>query len=254
MWGFRPGSALKLCLQSRRPGFDPWVGKTPCRRARPAPHSSIPALQWPAQHPTPEKPMDRGAWRATVLRAAQSRTRLKRLHRHTLSREGNEKLKSSRRHILPPQMRECHLPGSCKGCSELREAAASTMPALLGAPQLLALRQSHSIPRRGSCPRKESLSLLPCFCSLPSTTQPNKLLCFCPIQLLTGSEDCPQAPAHPETLPMACVMWCVLGPAGPAGVCLDTCPLPKRSTTEADVDRDLLSLLQGLLPALLRGG
>ena len=128
------------------------------------------------------------------------------------------------------------------------------MPALLGAPQLLALWQSHSIPRRGSCPHKESLSLLPCFCSLTSSTQPNKLLCSCPIQLLTGSEDCPQAPAHPETLPMACVMWCILCPAGQAGVCLDIRPLPKLSTTEADVDRDLLSLLQGLLPALLQGG
>ena len=52
---------------------------------------------------------------------------------------------------------------------------------------------------------------------------------------------------------MACVMGCILRLAGLAGICFDTCPLPKLSTTEADVDRNLISLLQGLLQALLQG-
>ena len=46
-----------------RAGFNPWVGKTPWRRA------------W---QPTPvfllENPMDRGAWRAAVRRVAKSWT------------------------------------------------------------------------------------------------------------------------------------------------------------------------------------
>ena len=41
----------RLCLQCRRPRFDPWIRKIPCRR------------KW---HPTPVfllgNPMDRGAW------------------------------------------------------------------------------------------------------------------------------------------------------------------------------------------------
>ena len=44
-----------ICLQDRRPRFDPWVRKSPWRR------------EW---HPTPVflpgKSMDRGAWQATV--------------------------------------------------------------------------------------------------------------------------------------------------------------------------------------------
>ena len=31
--GFPGGSDSKECLQCRRPGFDPWVGKIPWRRA-----------------------------------------------------------------------------------------------------------------------------------------------------------------------------------------------------------------------------
>src|SRR5574340_114065 len=34
MLGFPSGSAGKDCLQCRRPGFDPWVGKIPWRRER----------------------------------------------------------------------------------------------------------------------------------------------------------------------------------------------------------------------------
>ena len=52
LWlGFRYGSDGKDCLQCRRPRFDPWIRKIPCRR------------KW---HPTPVfllgNPMDRGAW------------------------------------------------------------------------------------------------------------------------------------------------------------------------------------------------
>ena len=39
----------------------------------------------PLQYSCPENPTDRGAWRATVHRIAQSRTRLKRLSTHTSS-------------------------------------------------------------------------------------------------------------------------------------------------------------------------
>ena len=47
-------------------GFDPWVGKIPWRRV------------WqPTPVFLPEKPMDRGVWRATAHRLAKSRTRLK---------------------------------------------------------------------------------------------------------------------------------------------------------------------------------
>ena len=58
--GFPGGSDSKQCLQCKRPGFDPWVGKIPWRRA------------W--QH-TPvfllENPMDRGVWQATVCGVAK---------------------------------------------------------------------------------------------------------------------------------------------------------------------------------------
>ena len=40
----------------------------------------------PLQHSCLENPMDRGAWRATVHRVTKSRTQLKRLSTHTLSR------------------------------------------------------------------------------------------------------------------------------------------------------------------------
>ena len=74
--GFEKGSGCgiprwlswwRICLQCRRHGFDPWVGKIPWRRT------------W---QPTPvfwrilENSMDRGAWRATVHGAAKSQTQL----------------------------------------------------------------------------------------------------------------------------------------------------------------------------------
>ena len=50
----------------KRHGFDPWVRKIPWRRA------------WqPTQYSCLENSMDRGAWRATAHRVAQSLTRLK---------------------------------------------------------------------------------------------------------------------------------------------------------------------------------
>ena len=51
----------RICLQCRRPGFNPWVGKIPWRREwQPIPVSLL------------ENPMDRGAWWATVHQAIQT--------------------------------------------------------------------------------------------------------------------------------------------------------------------------------------
>ena len=63
--GFPGGSDSKQCLQCKRPGFDPWIGKIPWRRA------------WqPTSVFLLENPMDRGVWRATVCGVAKSQTRL----------------------------------------------------------------------------------------------------------------------------------------------------------------------------------
>ena len=61
---------LRVCLQCRRPRFDPWVGKILWRR------------KWqPTPEFLPEKSfMDRGAWQATVYGVTKSWTRLKQLH------------------------------------------------------------------------------------------------------------------------------------------------------------------------------
>ena len=53
-------------------GFNPWLRKIPWRRA-----------QQPLQYSCLENPMDRGTWRAPVLRVAKSQTQLKRLSMHT---------------------------------------------------------------------------------------------------------------------------------------------------------------------------
>ena len=45
----------KLCLQCRRPGFDPWVGKIPGE-----------GNGYPLQYSCLENPIDRGVWQATV--------------------------------------------------------------------------------------------------------------------------------------------------------------------------------------------
>ena len=62
--GFPGGSVSKeSALQCRRPGFDPWVGKIPWRRA------------WqPTPVFLPGESMDRGAWWATVHGVAKSQT------------------------------------------------------------------------------------------------------------------------------------------------------------------------------------
>ena len=54
-----------ICLQCGRPGFDPWVGKSPLEKEM-ATHSSILAWKIPWT--------DRGAWCATVHGIAKSRT------------------------------------------------------------------------------------------------------------------------------------------------------------------------------------
>ena len=51
---------VKMCLQHRRPGFDPWVGKITWRNSNPFQSSCL------------ENPVDRGAWWATVHWAAES--------------------------------------------------------------------------------------------------------------------------------------------------------------------------------------
>ena len=56
-------------LPAMQTQFDPWVGKNTLEKGM-ATHSSYSCL---------ENPMDRGAWRATVLRVTKSQTRLKRL-------------------------------------------------------------------------------------------------------------------------------------------------------------------------------
>ena len=62
--------------QCRRPGFDPWVGKTPGGG-----HGN------PFQCSCPENPVDRGAWWAAVQGVAKSRTRLSD-KAHTLDSSG----------------------------------------------------------------------------------------------------------------------------------------------------------------------
>ena len=49
-----------------RPRFNPWVGKIPGGG-----HSKL------LQYSSPENPVDRGAWRATVLGVTKSQTQLK---------------------------------------------------------------------------------------------------------------------------------------------------------------------------------
>ena len=63
---FPGGSDSKsICLQCRRPEFNPWVGKIPWRR------------KWqPISVFLPENSMDGGAWQATAHGVAKSRTRL----------------------------------------------------------------------------------------------------------------------------------------------------------------------------------
>ena len=68
--GFPDGTSGKeptcQCRRHKRLRFNPWVGKIPWRRA-----------QQQLQYSCLENPVDRGAWRATVLGVTKSQTRLK---------------------------------------------------------------------------------------------------------------------------------------------------------------------------------
>ena len=59
----------RICLQSRRPGCDPWIGKIPGE-----------GNGYLLQYFCLENPMDRRAWRATVHGVAESQTRLRDSH------------------------------------------------------------------------------------------------------------------------------------------------------------------------------
>jgi len=58
--------------ECRKPGFNPWVRKTPWRR-----------ICHPLQYSCLGNPMERGAWRATVHEVAKSWTRLSNSHFHS---------------------------------------------------------------------------------------------------------------------------------------------------------------------------
>ena len=60
---------LITCLQYRKPGFDPWVGKIRWRRKG-----------YLLQDSCLENFIDRGVWRATVHGFAKSWTQLSKLH------------------------------------------------------------------------------------------------------------------------------------------------------------------------------
>ena len=57
--------AVRICLQCRRPRFDPWLGR-PLKKG----------MAYPLQYSRLENSMDRGAWQATVHGVAKSRTPL----------------------------------------------------------------------------------------------------------------------------------------------------------------------------------
>ena len=73
-------SGKSICLQSRRCGFDPWVGKISWRsKLNPLPYSCL------------ENPMDKGPWWAAVHGVTKSQTRLSdftfTFHFHALEKE-----------------------------------------------------------------------------------------------------------------------------------------------------------------------
>ena len=70
----------------REPSSIPWMGKSPGEG-----HGN------PLQHSCLEKPMDRGAWQATVHMVAQSQTRLKELSIHTTTSESLIHVRSQKR-------------------------------------------------------------------------------------------------------------------------------------------------------------
>ena len=62
----------RICLQCRRFGFDPWVGKIPWRREG-----------YPLWHSCLENSMDRGAWWAIICGITKSWTQLSNWHIYT---------------------------------------------------------------------------------------------------------------------------------------------------------------------------
>ena len=67
----------RICLQCRRPRFDPWVGKIPWGREQ------LPLLQYSGL----ENSTDRGAWQATGHGVAKSWTQLSNFHFHHFTDE-----------------------------------------------------------------------------------------------------------------------------------------------------------------------
>ena len=63
-------ASLRICLQCRRPGFDPWVEKVPLEKGN----------GYPLQYHCLENPMDRGAWQATVYGVAKELDTTERLN------------------------------------------------------------------------------------------------------------------------------------------------------------------------------
>ena len=66
----------RIHLQYGRPGFDPWVGKIPWRRAWQPTPVFLPGESHGQRIPWTENTMDQGAWLTTVHRVAKSRTQL----------------------------------------------------------------------------------------------------------------------------------------------------------------------------------
>ena len=69
----------RICLQCKRLGFNPWVGKIPWR-----------GNGYPLQYSCLENPMDRGAWWAIVHGATKSWTRLSNSHSFTDYKSSSE--------------------------------------------------------------------------------------------------------------------------------------------------------------------
>ena len=67
----------RICLQCRRPGLDPWVGKIPGLGRSPGEGNGNPLQYFYLENPT-----DRGAWRATVLGVTEGQAWLKQLGMH----------------------------------------------------------------------------------------------------------------------------------------------------------------------------
>ena len=74
--GFLVAQRWRIHLQSRRPKFNPWAGRSPGE-----------GHGYPLHYSCLENPMDRGGWWATVQRVAKSRTRLMQLSTHARTRE-----------------------------------------------------------------------------------------------------------------------------------------------------------------------